>query len=49
MTGDCNPLHYDEGLASRSIFGRLIVQGGVTPGPGTSSSVPSGNLSRRRA
>ncbi|MEK1854076.1 MAG: MaoC family dehydratase [Phyllobacterium sp.] len=47
MTGDRNPLHYDEGLASRSIFGRLIVQGGVTsgllnalvaedlPGPGT--------------
>lgn len=47
MTGDRNPLHYDEGVASRSPFGRLIVQGGVTsgilnalvaedlPGPGT--------------
>jgi acyl dehydratase len=47
MTGDRNPLHYNEDLASRSIFGRLIVQGGVTsgllnalvaedlPGPGT--------------
>jgi acyl dehydratase len=47
MTGDRNPLHYDEALASRTVFGRLIVQGGVTsgilnaivaedlPGPGT--------------
>lgn len=47
MTGDFNPLHYDEKLASQSVFGRLIVQGGVTsgllnalvaedlPGPGT--------------
>ncbi|MFP3907224.1 MAG: MaoC family dehydratase [Acidimicrobiales bacterium] len=32
MTGDRNPLHYDEGLAERSRFGRLIVQGGVTSG-----------------
>src|SRR5262249_26162325 len=32
MTGDRNPLHYDEALASRSVFGRLIVQGGVTSG-----------------
>lgn len=32
MTGDRNPLHYDEGLAGRSVFGRLIVQGGVTSG-----------------
>ena len=32
MTGDENPLHYDEELASRSRFGRLIVQGGVTSG-----------------
>jgi acyl dehydratase len=32
MTGDRNPLHYDEPLATRSIFGRLIVQGGVTSG-----------------
>lgn len=47
MTGDRNPLHYDRGLAERSVFGKLIVQGGVTsgilnaivaedlPGPGT--------------
>lgn len=47
MTGDKNPLHYDEKLAKSSIFGGLIVQGGVTsgilnalvaevlPGPGT--------------
>ncbi len=47
MTGDMNPLHYDAGLAAKSPFGGLIVQGGVTsgilnalvaedlPGPGT--------------
>lgn len=47
ITGDRNPLHYDEKLAKQSVFGRLIVQGGVTsgllnalvaedlPGPGT--------------
>ena len=47
ITGDCNPLHYDRALAEASIFGKLIVQGGVTsgllnavvaedlPGPGT--------------
>jgi acyl dehydratase len=47
MTGDRNPLHYDRALADASIFGKLIVQGGVTsgllnavvaedlPGPGT--------------
>jgi len=47
MTGDFNPLHYDAELAAGSVFGRVIVQGGVTsgilnavvaedlPGPGT--------------
>ncbi|HPG22940.1 MAG TPA: MaoC family dehydratase [Amaricoccus sp.] len=47
MTGDRNPVHYDEALARKTPFGKLIVQGGVTtgilnacvaedlPGPGT--------------
>jgi acyl dehydratase len=47
MTGDRNPLHYDEELSAASPFGRIIVQGGITsgllnavvaqdlPGPGT--------------
>lgn len=47
MTGDRNPIHYDKALAESTVFGKLIVQGGVTsgilnaivaeklPGPGT--------------
>ena len=47
MTGDRNPLHYDEGLAKGTRMGGIVVQGGVTsgilnavvaedlPGPGT--------------
>jgi acyl dehydratase len=32
MTGDRNPLHYDAQLATKSRFGGIIVQGGVTSG-----------------
>lgn len=47
ISGDRNPLHFDEGFAARTKFGRLVVQGGLTtgllhalvatdmPGPGT--------------
>ena len=47
ITGDHNPLHFDEAFTSKTKFGRLVVQGGLTtgllhalvamdmPGPGT--------------
>ena len=47
ISGDRNPLHYDEAMARTSRFGEIVVQGGVTsailnalvaedlPGPGT--------------
>jgi acyl dehydratase len=47
MTGDHNPLHFDEAFAAQTKFGRPVVQGGLTtgllhalvamdmPGPGT--------------
>jgi acyl dehydratase len=32
ITGDRNPLHFDEVFASRTRFGRLIAQGGLATG-----------------
>jgi acyl dehydratase len=32
MTGDYNPLHFDQAFAAGTRFGRLVVQGGLTTG-----------------
>ena len=32
ITGDYNPLHFDEEFARRTRFGRLVAQGGITTG-----------------
>src|SRR5258707_7165119 len=32
LTGDYNPLHFDQAFAARTKFGRLVVQGGLTTG-----------------
>jgi len=32
LTGDRDPLHFDEGFARRTRYGRLLAQGGITTG-----------------
>jgi acyl dehydratase len=32
ITGDYNPLHFDEAFTSKTRFGRLMAQGGITTG-----------------
>jgi acyl dehydratase len=33
ITGDRNPIHYDDDVAGRSRFGGIVVQGGTSVGP----------------
>ncbi|MHA2278052.1 MAG: MaoC/PaaZ C-terminal domain-containing protein [Candidatus Kariarchaeaceae archaeon] len=32
ITGDYNPLHFDTEFASKTKFGKLVAQGGITSG-----------------
>jgi acyl dehydratase len=32
LSGDYNPLHFDEGFCAKTRFGRLVAQGGLTTG-----------------
>jgi acyl dehydratase len=32
LSGDYNPLHFDKGFVSKTKFGKLVVQGGLTTG-----------------
>ena len=54
ISGDYNPLHFDEAFAAHTKFGRLVVQGGLTTGllhalvamdmPGPGHGVPEPEL-----
>jgi acyl dehydratase len=60
LTGDYNPLHFDEAFVAKTKFGRLVVQGGLTtgllhalvamdmPGPGTCVSESELEVHRTR-
>ena len=32
VIGDCNPLHFDAEFATKTLFGRLLAQGGIATG-----------------
>jgi acyl dehydratase len=54
ISGDRNPLHYDEAVAKASRFGEIVVQGGITSAilnavvaedlPGPWHRIPAGEL-----